>query len=455
MTRPLARSMKLLGALFLTISAATPASSVFVIVPDVLSQAGSGALISMAVAAVIAICVAQVYGELGSAFPFSGGEYAIVGRVIGPLSGFMVLGLNLINSLLTTAVLALGVSEYLGAAIPGLQPVPTALVVVIGSTLLGILNIRANALVTGAFVLVEILALIVLAVLGFSHPARGVGELLTHPQLLSSGALSPAPLASVGLAVAVAIFAYDGYGSAVYFGEELQEAPRRIGQAIIAALIVTVLAETVPLTAVLMGAPDLAKLLSAPSIIGGYVTSVAGPGLARALGLGVGLAIINAVIALVLLTSRQLYSTGRDETWPGAASRLMAAVHPRFGSPWAATLTTGALACALCFVPKTLLVIATGTGLAVIYGALCIAVLMGRRNGRTRHAVFRIKGFPVTPTFALIAVAGVLWSDWLDPAEGRQGLFAALGVAAAFAVYFLLFLRKRGWKLKDPEPSPA
>ena len=85
-----------------------------------------------------------------------------------------MLGLNLVNSLLATAVLALGVSEYLGAVIPGLQPIPTALVTVWGATLLGVLNIRTNALVTGAFVAVEIAALALLAVLGFLHPARGL-----------------------------------------------------------------------------------------------------------------------------------------------------------------------------------------------------------------------------------------------------------------------------------------
>ena len=67
--------MKLMGVLFLTLSAETPASSVFVIVPDVLSQAGTGALLSLLFAALIAVCMAQVYGELSSAFPIAGGEY--------------------------------------------------------------------------------------------------------------------------------------------------------------------------------------------------------------------------------------------------------------------------------------------------------------------------------------------------------------------------------------------
>ena len=451
--KPLTRSMKLMGALFLTLSAATPASSVFVILPDVLAQAGTGALISMAVAGVIAVCVAQVYAELGSAFPLAGGEYAIVGRILGPLTGFVVLGLNLVNSLLATAVLALGVSEYLGAAIPGLQPLPTALVVIWGSALLGVLNIRTNALVTGAFVAVEIAALGVLTVLGFMHPARSPMELLAHPQGLLGGALTPTPMAAIGLAVTVAIFAYDGYGSAVYFGEEMHEAPRKIGRAIIAALIIVMVSELLPLVAVLTGAPDLAGLLGSRNIFGGFVTSVGGAGLGAVLSVGVGMAIINAVIALVLLTSRQLYSTGRDQTWGGAVSALMARVHPRFGSPWAATLATGLFASGLCFVPLKLLLIATGAGVAVIYSTLSIAALMGRASKRTDHAPFRMRGFPIAPVVALIALIAVMWSSWRDPAEGRPGLIAAIGVAMVSAVYFLLVLQRRGWVLRGPEET--
>ena len=88
--------------------------------------------------------------SLASAFPMAGGEYAMTWDArSGSLMGFVVLGLNLTNSLLATAVLALGVSDYLGAVIPGLQPIPTALAVIAGSTLLGVLNIRTNALGDG------------------------------------------------------------------------------------------------------------------------------------------------------------------------------------------------------------------------------------------------------------------------------------------------------------------
>lgn len=449
--RPLTRSMKVFGALFLTLSAATPASSVFVIVPDVVSQAGTGALLSMAAAAVIAVLVAQVYAELGSAFPFSGGEYAIVARTIGPLAGFVVLGLNLVNTLLATAVLALGVSEYLGRAIPELQPIPTAVAVVVGATLLGVLNIRTNALVTGLFVAVELAALLVLAALGFLHPARSVVDVALHPVGLAGGVLAPVGLGAIGMSVAVAIFAYDGYGSAVYFGEELHSAPTRISRAIMGALIITVLAEVIPLIAVLTGAADLKALLGAKNAFSAFVLAAGGPGLAHALGLAIGLAIVNAVIAMVLLSGRQLYSTGRDLTWPGPINTAFVRVHARFGSPWAATLVGGAMAALLCLVNLKLLLMATGTGVAVIYAILCVAALLGRANGRSGHAPFRMRGFPFAPVAALVALAGVLWSDWMDPAEGRPGLMVAIAVAGLFAAYYLVAVRRRGWRLTEPE----
>jgi amino acid transporter len=448
--RPLTRSMGLVGVLFLALSATTPASSVFVVVPDVLAQAGSGALISMLAAALVAVCMAGVYGELGSAFPLAGGEYAIVGRTLGPLPGFVVMGLNLTNSLFGSAVLSLGVADYLGAAIPGLQPVPVALGVILCATLLGVLNIRTNALVTGGFLLVEILALVVLAALGFQHAHRSPMALLLQPQVLSGGVLSAAPIAALGLAVAVATFAYDGYGGALYFAEELNDAPRRVGRAIVIALLVTVAAEAIPLTAVLVGAPDLAHLLGAKSMFLDFIAGASGHGVALVLGLAIALAIVNAVIAIVLLTARQLYALGRDETWPGPVNGFLAKVHPRFGSPWAATLVTGALCCALSFAPLKLLLIATGTSVAIVYAFLCLGLIAGRRSGATRHGVFRLFGFPFTPLIALAALVGVLWSDWIDPAEGRTGLYAAIGVAAISAAYFMLVLQRRGWVLRGP-----
>jgi amino acid transporter len=448
---PLARSMKLLGVLFLTLSAATPASSIFVIVPDVVSQAGTGALISMLLAAAIAVCVGQIYAELSSAFPFAGGEYAMVGRIMGPSLGFAVLALNLANSLLGAAVLALGVSEYLGAVAPGLQPMPVALAVVSVATLLGVLNIRTNAVVTGLFVAVELLALAILTALGALHPARGIGAVLAHPVALVGEGLVGTSIRSIGLAVAVAIFAYDGYGSAVYFGEEMQDAPRRIGRTITWALIIIVVAEVIPLTAVMIGAPNLKAFLSAKAVFSDFVATAGGPVLSQIMGVGIAMAIINAVIAMVLLCARQLYATGRDGIWPEPANTALVALHPNFRSPWAATLISGGLTAALCLMDLKLLLIITGTGVAVIYAVLCIALVVGRRTGATAGARHRAPFATILSAATVLALLGVLWADWLDPVEGRLGLIAALATGLVGILYYVIVVkRKANFALRAP-----
>ena len=65
--RTLKRSMRLVGVTLLTLSSITPATSVFVIVPEVFQQAGTGALLSMAAMAVVSLLVAYVYAEIGRA----------------------------------------------------------------------------------------------------------------------------------------------------------------------------------------------------------------------------------------------------------------------------------------------------------------------------------------------------------------------------------------------------
>jgi amino acid transporter len=138
------------GALLLTLSAVTPASSVFVIVPQVFAQAGTGAFISMAITALLSLPVAYVYAELSSAFPIAGGEYFMVGKTLGPAAGFVTLAMTAVGNMLAPAVLALGAATYLSAVIPGADPRLVGISILVATTLLAVLHVRTNAWVTGA-----------------------------------------------------------------------------------------------------------------------------------------------------------------------------------------------------------------------------------------------------------------------------------------------------------------
>ncbi|MFA5041303.1 MAG: APC family permease [Bdellovibrionales bacterium] len=332
--KSLKRSLKVIGALFITLSATTPASSVFIIAPGVVQQAGTGAFLSFAIAAVISLCNAFVYAELSSAYPLAGGEYAMVGRILGPFAGFVIMGLNTINMILITAVIALGIGNYVGFLFPGVSTVTLGIAVVAITTLFGILHIRTNALILGVFLLIELLALAVLAWLGFDSMVNPFSDFIFNPvNLDTAGNLQPASLGTIGLAVSVAVFAYNGYGNAVYFAEETHDAPRNIARVIFWALAITVIAETVPVTAMLLGSSDLKALFGSSNMLGEFITEHGGSTLGKAISLGIAAAIFNAAIACILMVARIFYSTGRDRVWPHFINRAMTDIHNRFHSP--------------------------------------------------------------------------------------------------------------------------
>lgn len=447
------RNMKMIGCLLITLSSVTPASSIFIVVPGVVEQAGSGALYSFAAAAFVSLLTAYVYAELASAFPLTGGEYAIVGRTLGPLAGFIILGVNLVVLLLNIAVVALGLGNYINAVFPGTPIIGDALGCLAFTTLCAILNVRTNALITGAFLGLEMLALVVVTGLGFLHPARSWISLVAHPVFLNSpGHLAPATLGVMGLATSVAIFAFYGYGNAVYLGEEIHDAPRHVARAVLWALVISVVSQALPLAAALHGAPDLVAMFGSDTMFGDFVRNSGGPTLGAVINISVALAIVNADIAVVVLVSRMLFSSGRDAVWAAPVNRALTLVHSRFGSPWVATLVTGALACLLCFIDLNTLLVMTGTAIVVVYGALCVAVIAGRRSGSTSHAFYRMPFYPWPPVVALIVLGYVVYTNLLDPKSGQLSLLFTLGVILVSGAYYKFVLRRRGvWTLREPE----
>ena len=121
----LVRSLGVSGVLFLTLSVATPASSVFVIVPGMLQVAGTGAVWATLIAGLVCVATAFVYAELSSAWPVAGGEYVAVAHTLGPMAGFVMLGVNVFNNLLFPPVAGLGVSAVLGKLVPACRRSPS------------------------------------------------------------------------------------------------------------------------------------------------------------------------------------------------------------------------------------------------------------------------------------------------------------------------------------------
>ncbi len=453
-TAPLKRDMSTLGGLLITLSCLSPSIGVFIVGSQVLHQVGGGVVACFLAAIVLNIAVAAIYAELGSAFPHSGGEYAMAGNVLGPSAGFAMLATNLAGYSIALSLSGLGIADYLQVAVPGIGAVPTALAAVALVTVIGVLSVKLNALVTGIFLAVELLALVVTAAIGFAH-AHDLGhaaQLIIHPHVTDGhGGLRSVSLVALGVGAASGIYAFNGYGSVVALGEEIRDARRGVGSVIYWALGLAALAEMLPIIGIIFGAPDLGVLTASATPVPDFLRSAGGPVLSLLLSLAVAAAIFNAMIAIVLVGARQIYGSARDRSWPLAISRQLDRVHPRFGSPWIATLLLGAIGLAGCFIPMPLQVVIIANGNVAMYATLCVAALAGRRNGTTSHSHAPMRFFPWPPILALVALAGVVWVDVLDPETGRAGLIAAVAVVFAGVAYYRLCLRRNpAYQLRGP-----
>jgi amino acid transporter len=446
------RSMNAFETLLITLSEVTPCCSFFVLAPTIIQMAGSGALLSFLGASLIAVCVAWVYAELGSAFPFTGLEYAIIGRVLGPLAGFVILGLTVLTLPLAIASMSLSIAKYLQPVLPSVTPIQAGLVTIAITTLFGLLNVRINSVIMGGFLAIEIGAILVLTWLGFAHPTPGAAHLLLHPQRVGTGGvLQSTPIAAIVFSMPLALNALNGYNSAVSFGEETANARSSMGRIVMWALLLAVVTEVAPLVGLLAGGHDVKALSGSENMLMDFIQARGGRALAVGLGLAVALAQLNANIAAILVFGRQMFSSGRDQSWSPGVNYFLTRISGRFNAPWTATLMCGVLSAAGCFISFNALLIISSSAFVVIYVAVCLAALVGRRNGSTAHGHYRMPFFPFAPIAGLAGLGYTLFTIYQDKETGRPSLYATAAMILASVGYYYFVLRRRGaWVLTGP-----
>ncbi len=446
----LSRSLTFRENVLITLSSVTPASSVFIILPAIIATVGGASAMALALASVVGITVALAYAELSSAFPITGGEYAFVARTLGKQIGFALFLLTLVSGVLIIGVIASGIGTYLGAIWSPLAGNWVGIVVVLITTVVACFQIRTNAWVTGLFLVIELLAVGVLAVLGFTHVTQPVSTLWHGATPNGHGLMTTVGFGAIVAAVTTALFALNGYGTAVYYSEETKQASKTIGRAILWSLAITVAAELIPLVAVILGTPSIAKLTSSSDPLNYFLTARGGTTIDHVVSVGIAIAIINAVLAIILQEGRLLFSAARDGSWPDWLNKPLASVHSSLRTPVIATVVTGVLAAlALWLMPFNIMLIVTGASILITYALVALAAFVGRLNRSTARAPYKMPAWPWVPIVMLLATIIVSYETWISD---WVPVVVALAIFVAGVPYYYLYLYpRRGdrWTLPD------
>lgn len=429
----LKRSIGVVGGTLLTLSCVTPASTLFVVVPDLFGSLGTATALTIAIGSLLCIAVAFCYSELGTLIPSAGGEYAMVSTMAGRLAGWLVFVLSLLVVMIVPPVIAMGTADYL-APIVHLDPSTAGAGVMLLATLAGLLDLRANAWITGVFLVLEVIAAAMVAVLGFAHSERGADSLVSLQVAGADGHADTVTAMLVVSGLAIALFITQGFSTAVYLSEEMENPRRNVARTVLATLAISSVVILVPVIAITMGAKDLSALTGGD--IGTMVTDWSNSAVGTFVSLCVALAIINAGIVMVIQNSRVLFASARDKAWPAPVNNVFARLG-RFGSPWVATLAVGVPGAILCFVNLDTLYGITGVSVTAMYLLVAVAALLSRKGPHQHTPAWRMPLWPAVPVL-LIAVLTYILSQ-----QETAYLLWTGGITAAATLYWALYLRPR------------
>ncbi|MFJ4484799.1 APC family permease [Streptomyces longwoodensis] len=291
--------------------------------------AGSGLLLGLAVAAVVAYCNAVASARLAAVYPASGGTYVYGRERLGPFWGYLAGWSFVVGKTASCAAMALTVGAYVW---PG-HAHAVAVAAVVALTAVNYGGIQKSAWLTRVVVAVVLAVLAGVVVVCLGSDSFAAERLDIGASRGAGGVLEAAGLL---------FFAFAGYARIATLGEEVRDPARTIPRAIRLALGIALVVYACVAVAVLsvLGAGALGRS-GAP--LADAVRAAGVPGLVPVVRVGAAVAALGSLLALILGVSRTTLAMARDRHLPGA----LAAVHPRFHVPHRAELAVGAVVAVL------------------------------------------------------------------------------------------------------------
>src|SRR5947209_5147361 len=195
------RSLSGFGVIILTLSVLSPGVSVLVSGGPILQAAGTGTVIAFMFGALVCYCQTSMIAELGAAYPTAGYDYASIGHAIGDWAGATTYIASIASVPLFLNTSAVGIAIYLSPFGMPLSGNAITFITVAVVTALALLNIRSNEAITGVFVLIEGVALLLIATVGIVHIHPGSLAAVVHPMRLDAGVWVAGGIAITGIAV--------------------------------------------------------------------------------------------------------------------------------------------------------------------------------------------------------------------------------------------------------------
>ncbi|MBL8958348.1 MAG: amino acid permease [Gemmatimonadetes bacterium] len=445
-----------LGAMNLTLLGigAIIGAGIFVLTGTAAAQyAGPAIVLSFVLAGFGCLFAGLCYAEFASMIPIAGSAYTYGYATLGELIAWIIGWDLILEYLFAASTVAVGWSanvvaflkDFMGIELPAaltsaplvadkatgaitatgaIINLPAVLLIGVLTTML-VIGIQESARLNNLIVFVKVAIVFLVIGFGFMYvtPSNWVPFI---PE--NTGTFGEYGWSGIVRASGVIFFAYIGFDAVSTAAQEAKNPQRDLPIGILASLAVcTVL--YILMALVMTGVAHYSELNVANPV---YVTiAKAGPALAwlKALvGIGTIAGLASVVLVMLLGQPRIFLAMSRDGLLPPVFGR----VHPRFQTPYLATIITGVVAGVIAGAfPIDILGELVSIGTLLAFVIVSAGVLVLRYRSPNLHRPFRTPFVPVVPVLAIL-ICGYMMSGLPADTWLRLLIWLALGLAIYF-----------------------
>ena len=408
-------------------------SGIFLVPSSVLAQSGESVPIATAVwlvGGILSLLGALSYAELGAmeGTGSGGGLYAFIRDGFGPFPAFLygwtlffVIGAG------TIATLSVAAANYMTQFMPmtAIQKDIVAVTLIVLMATINVRGTRGSATVQNVATVIK-----VLAILGMSGVMFALGD--GKSVVAAAHAVTPASVSGVGLSIISVLWAYEGWQYVTFISAEATDPQRSLPRAIALGTVLLIVIYLIANFAYL-AALGPAQVAASNRVAGEAVAAVMGPAAGWVIAAAIIVSMYSAAHSTVITVPRVYFAMARD----GLFFRRLTEVHPRFGTPAIAIVTScvWAIVLALSGTFEQLLTYVVFIGW-IFYALGAAAVIALRIKKPDAKRPFRVPLYPFTPLlFVLAGTVIVLNTIVTQPVQSAIGIAVVLAGAPAYLIW--------------------
>lgn len=389
-------------------------------------ESGFAIMMLWIVGGILSLCGALTYGEIGSAFPQSGGEYNYLSRLYHPSVGFLSGWVSVtVGFAAPVAAASTALGLYVNKIYDSVNPQILAVSVILLLTIVHSINLKLGSAVQRAFTLIKVVIIVMFVGFGlFHHPEHSVSFSPT------SDSFSQMMSSAFAVSLVFVTYAYSGWNAAAYIAGDLREPQKNLPKALIWGTLIVMVIYTA-LNYIFLYSVPINELKGVVEV--GYLSAnkIFGSDLGRFMSLVIALLLVSTVSAMILAGPRVMHAMGND-----IRQLKMFSTSNKNNVPYVAVIFQSVISIVLVLTSSfESLITYVGFTLNLFTFLTVFGIFILRAKHKDIQTAYKTPLYPIPPILFLLISGWILFFIFKN--KTMESLFGLGTVAFGFLVYWI------------------